>query len=240
MAEYVYGKNVVKQILQDSSRAKVLYLSSRDKQIEDLASKRGVPVRLVDKKTIQKLAKGVTNHQCVIAEIAPYQTYSVKEIVNAIPEGKKGLLIMLDELSDPHNLGAILRTADAVGADGVIFKKTNAVGLTPTVAKVSVGAIDTVKCASVTNLSRTCEELKEQGWWIIGADMDGVDYRSLDYDMNVVLIIGNEGKGMSRLLEKQCDYIVSLPMVGKISSLNASVSAGVLMYEIFNKRFPLK
>ena len=147
---------------------------------------------------------------------------------------------MLDELSDPHNLGAILRTADAVGADGVIFKKTNAVGLTPTVAKVSVGAIDTVKCASVTNLSRTCEELKEQGWWIIGADMDGVDYRSLDYDMNVVLIIGNEGKGMSRLLEKQCDYIVSLPMVGKISSLNASVSAGVLMYEIFNKRFPLK
>ena len=97
-----------------------------------------------------------------------------------------------------------------------------------------------MKCASVTNLSRTCEELKEQGWWIIGADMDGVDYRSLDYDMNVVLIIGNEGKGMSRLLEKQCDYIVSLPMVGKISSLNASVSAGVLMYEIFNKRFPLK
>ena len=146
MAEYVYGKNVVKQILQDSSRAKVLYLSSRDKQIEDLASKRGVPVRLVDKKTIQKLAKGATNHQGVIAEIAPYQTYSVKEIVNAIPEGKKGLLIMLDELSDPHNLGAILRTADAVGADGVIFKKTNAVGLTPTVAKVSVGAIDTVKC----------------------------------------------------------------------------------------------
>lgn len=240
MAEYVYGKNVVKQILQDSSRAKVLYLSSRDKQIEDLASKRGVPVRLVDKKTIQKLAKGATNHQGVIAEIAPYQTYSVKEIVNAIPEEKKGLLIMLDELSDPHNLGAILRTADAVGADGVIFKKTNAVGLTPTVAKVSVGAIDTVRCASVTNLSRTCEELKEQGWWIIGADMDGVDYRSLDYDMNVVLIIGNEGKGMSRLLEKQCDYIVSLPMVGKISSLNASVSAGVLMYEIFNKRFPLK
>lgn len=239
MAEYVYGKNVVKQILQDSSRARVIYLSVRDEQIERLASEKHVAVRHCDKKQIQKLTKGATNHQGVVAEITPYKTYSIDEILKGIPEGKKGLLIMLDELSDPHNLGAILRTADAVGADGVIFKKNNAVGLTPTVAKVSTGAIDTVKCASVTNLSRTCEELKEKGWWIVGADMDGVDYRSLDYDMNVVLIIGNEGKGMSRLLEKQCDYIVSLPMVGKISSLNASVSAGVLMYQIYSKRFPL-
>ena len=239
MTQYVYGKNVVKQILSDSDRAKVIYLSSRDAKIEDMAKKRRVTVKMIDRRTMEKMAKS-DHHQGVLAEIEPYRTYSVDEILAAKPEGKHGLLIMLDELEDPHNLGAILRTADAAGADGVIFKKNNAVGLTPTVAKVSAGAIDTVKCAAVTNLSRTCEELKKKGWWIIGADMDGTDYRGLSYDMDVVLIIGNEGKGISRLLEKQCDYIVSLPMAGKISSLNASISAGILMYEIYSMRFPLQ
>ncbi len=238
MPQYVYGKNVVRQILADSDRAKVVYLAVKDAQIEEMARKRRVPVRIIDRKAMGKMTKS-DHHQGVCAEIEPYRTYTIDEILAAKPDDKFGLLIMLDELEDPHNLGAILRTADAVGADGVIFKKNNAVGLTPTVAKVSAGAIDTVKCACVTNLSRTCEDLKEKGWWIVGADMDGVDYRSLKYDMNVVLIIGNEGKGMSRLLEKQCDHIVSLPMVGKISSLNASVSAGILMYEIYSMRFPL-
>lgn len=238
MTQYVYGKNVVKQILADSDRAKGIYLAVKDAQIEEMAKRRRVPVRMVDRKFLTKLTKS-DRHQGVAAEIEPYRTYSLDEILAAKPDDKLGLLIMLDELEDPHNLGAILRTADAVNADGVIFKKNNAVGLTPTVAKVSAGAIDTVKCASVTNLSRTCEELKQKGWWIIGADMDGADYRSLKYDMNVVLIIGNEGKGISRLLEKQCDHIISLPMAGRISSLNASVSAGILMYEIYSMRFPL-
>ncbi len=124
-------------------------------------------------------------------------------------------------------------------ADGVIFKKTHNAGLTPTVAKVSAGAIDTVRCAAVTNLTRTAQQLKKDGYWIIGADMDGQDYRSLKYDFNAVLIIGNEGKGISRLLRQECDYVVSLPMKGRISSLNASVSAGILMYEISSQRFPL-
>ncbi|MBR3365004.1 MAG: RNA methyltransferase, partial [Solobacterium sp.] len=120
-----------------------------------------------------------------------------------------------------------------------IFKKTHAVGLTPTVAKVSAGAIDTVKCAAVTNLGRTLEDLKKAGWWAVGTDMDGQDYRSLDYDFHTVLIIGNEGKGISRLLREKCDYIISLPMRGRIQSLNASVSAGILMYAIQARRFPL-
>ena len=124
-------------------------------------------------------------------------------------------------------------------ADGVIFKKTHNAGLTPSVAKVSAGAADTVKCAAVTNLTRTAQDLKKRGYWIIGADMDGVDYRSLKYDFNAVLVIGNEGKGISRLLQKECDYVVSLPMEGKISSLNASVSAGILMYQIWSSRNPL-
>ena len=146
---------------------------------------------------------------------------------------------MLDGIEDPHNLGAILRTCDCVGAAGVIYKKDNAVGLTPAAAKTSAGAIDTVKCAEVTNLVRTCEELKKQGWWIIGADMAGQDYRSLKYDMNVVLVIGSEGKGISRLLKENCDYLVKIPMKGRISSLNASVSAAVLLYGIDAIRFPL-
>ncbi len=238
MTQYMYGKNVVKQILQENTRAKVVYLSVSDIEIEKLAKKNHVPVRTVDKKTIAKMTKS-DHHQGVCVEIEPYRTYSLEELIKSKPDDHYGLMILLDELEDPHNLGAILRTADAIGADGVIFKKTNAVGLTPTVAKVSAGAIETVKCAAVTNLSRACETLKENGYWIVGADMDGVDYRSLKYDFNAVLVIGNEGKGMSRLLEKQCDHIVSLPMVGKISSLNASVSAGILMYEIYNMRNPL-
>lgn len=238
MTQYVYGKNVVKQILADSDRARTVYLCTKDGQIEEMARRRGIPVKIMDRRAMTRMTKS-DHHQGVCAEIEPYRTYSLEEILAAKPDGRYGLLIMLDELEDPHNLGAILRTADAVNADGVIFKKNNAVGLTPTVAKVSAGAIDTVRCACVTNLSRTCEELKEKGWWIVGADMDGVDYRSLKYDMNVVLVIGNEGKGISRLLEKQCDHIVSLPMAGRISSLNASVSAGILMYQIYSMRFPL-
>ena len=121
----------------------------------------------------------------------------------------------------------------------MIFKKTNAVGLTPTVAKVSAGAIDTVQCAAVTNLTRTVQDLKKQGYWIVGADMDGQDYRTVKYDFHTVLVIGNEGKGISRLLREECDYVVSLPMKGSIESLNASVSAGILMYSIMSARSPV-
>lgn len=238
MSQLVYGKNVVKQVLNDGRKAKVIYLSSADREIEKLAAKANVPIRKTDRKTLSKMV-GNDHHNGCAAEIEPWQTYSVETIIESVPEGQYGLLIMLDELEDPHNLGAILRTADAVGANGVIFKKNRSVGLTATVAKASAGAIDTVKCAAVTNLSATIEELKKKGWWIIGTDMNGQDYRSLDYDMNTVLVIGNEGKGISRLVKEKCDIVVSLPMEGRISSLNASVCAGVMMYQIYSKRFPL-
>ena len=238
MAQFVYGKNVVKQMLMDNSKIKQIYMSVDDRDVEQLARKQRVQLKRVDKKTLTQMTK-TDRHQGVVAEIDPYRLYSVDEIVQSVSEDGKGLIIMLDELEDPHNLGAILRTADAIGATGVIFKKTNAVGLTPTVAKVSAGAIDTVKCASVTNLSRTLEDLQKKGWWAVGTDMDGQDYRSVKYDFNTVLIIGNEGKGISRLLREKCDFVVTLPMRGKIESLNASVSAGILMYSIYNMRFPL-
>lgn len=237
MKQLVYGKQVCKQILRDRKKAHKVLLCGIDPEIEGLAERNGIPVERVDKKTMTKLANG-GNHQGVAVEIDPYRTYSVDEIVNG-KKGKYGFIIMLDELEDPHNLGAILRTADAVKADGVIYKKTHNAGLTPTVAKVSAGAIDTVKCAEVTNLTRTAQDLKKKGYWIVGTSMDGQDYRSLNYDFNTVLIIGNEGKGISRLLRQECDYVVTLPMRGQIQSLNASVSAGILMYSIDAKRFPL-
>lgn len=239
MTQFVYGKNVIRQILTDSDRAKTIWMAVEDREIEQLAKQAHVQIRKTDRKQLTKLC-GSDRHQGIAAEIAPYQTYEVEDLLRQVPEGKPGMLIMLDELEDPHNLGAVLRTADAVGAAGVIFKKNHAVGLTPAVAKVSAGAIETVKCAAVTNLSRTLEDLKKKGWWAVAADMDGQDYRSMSYDFPVVLIIGNEGKGISRLLREKCDYVISLPMAGKISSLNASVSAGILMYAVYSSQNPVE
>ncbi len=237
MTQIMYGRQVVRQILSENRRAKKLYLTSPLPELETLAKKAGVPVVYADRKKLNKLT-GSEHHQGAAVEIEPYQTVSLDELIRA-KKGPYGFLILLDEIEDPHNLGAVLRTADAVNADGVIFKKTHNAGLTPTVAKVSAGAIDTVKCAAVTNLTTACKELKKQGYWIVGADMDGQDYRSLKYDFHTVLVIGNEGKGISRLVRENCDHIVSLPMRGTISSLNASVSAGILMYGIDAARNPL-
>lgn len=238
MTQFVYGKNVVKQILIENQRAKCVYLNGNDPEIVKLANRNHIPIQMVSKKELLHMVK-TDRHQGVVCSVEPYKTYTLDELIASVPKDRHGLIVLLDELEDPHNLGAILRTADAVGADGVIFKKTNAVGLTPTVAKVSAGAIETVKSCAVTNLARAIEKLQKDGWWVVGADMDGQDYRSLDYAMNTVLVIGNEGNGISRLVREKCDYVVSLPMRGKITSLNASVSAGILLYEIQSKRFPL-
>ena len=238
MTQILYGKQVVRQVLKENRRVKKLYLQSASPELEALAKKAGVPVVYADRKKLNRIADS-EHHQGCAVEIEPYQTVSLEELIRG-KKGKYGFLIMLDEIEDPHNLGAVLRTADAVNADGVIFKKTHNAGLTPTVAKVSAGAIDTVKCAAVTNLTQALKELKKQGYWIVGADMDGADYRTLEYDFHTVLVIGNEGKGISRLVRENCDHIVSLPMRGTISSLNASVSAGILMYGIDAKRNPVK
>ena len=234
MAQFIYGKNPVKQILQTKEGLLGIYLAQHDKELEAQCQKERIPVEIVDKRLLQKMC-GSTNHQGMVAKIKDYKTYEVDDLVRE-KKHTYGLIILLDELEDPHNLGAILRTADAVGADGVIFKKTHNVGLTPTVAKVSTGAIHTVKCAPVTNLVRTVQELKKKGYWIVGTDMKGTNYRSLGYDFNTVLVIGNEGKGISRLLKEECDYTVTIPMQGAVQSLNASVSTGILLYEICGRR----
>lgn len=237
MTQYVYGKNVVRQLLA-GTRCKSLFLSIQDKEIEKEANRKHIPVIHTDRKTLTKKV-GNDTHNGYVAEIIPYETMSLEALLKKKKKDEYGLIVMLDQLEDPHNLGAILRTCDAIGADGVIYKKDRSVGLTPTVAKVSAGAIETIPCVEVVNLSRTIETLKENGYWIIGADMDGEDYRLSKYDFNVCLVIGNEGKGLSRLVEEGCDKKVSLPMVGEISSLNASVSASILLYQIYAQRHPL-
>ncbi|EPP0919162.1 23S rRNA (guanosine(2251)-2'-O)-methyltransferase RlmB, partial [Listeria monocytogenes] len=149
--------------------------------------------------------------------------------------------IILDELEDPHNLGSIMRTADSVGAHGIIIPKRRSVGLTQTVAKASTGAMEYVPVVRVTNMVRTMEELQKRGLWIFGTDAKGSnDYRTMDVDMPLAIVIGSEGFGMSRLVREKCDFLVHLPMRGKVTSLNASVAASLLLYEVYRKRFPLE
>ena len=241
MAKYVYGKNVVRNLLKHSPDVICLYIQAgrNDDEIEKMAIRENVPVKHVARVQLDRMADA--NHQGYIAEIKDYRTYEIDEIIESIPEGKMPLLVALDSIQDPHNLGAVLRTMECVGGDGVIIEKNRSVSLNGTVAKVSVGAIDTVKVAQVTNLAQTLRSLKKKGYWVVGTDMeDAVDYRSVDYKMPVVLVIGSEGSGMRKLIAEQCDYKVVLPMQGQIGSLNASVACGVMLYEIYSQRFPYK
>ncbi|WP_431804774.1 23S rRNA (guanosine(2251)-2'-O)-methyltransferase RlmB [Halobacillus andaensis] len=206
------------------------------KKIEQTAKENGVIVQKAPKKKIDQLVEG--NHQGVAAAVAAYEYSQLDDLFSRAEEkGEEPFFIILDEIEDPHNLGSILRTADASGVHGVIIPKRRSVGLTSTVAKTSTGAIEHIPVARVTNLSRTIDELKEKYVWVIGTDAEGTeDYRQLDGKMPVALVIGSEGKGMSRLTKDKCDWTVSLPMAGKVTSLNASVAASLLMYEVYRKR----
>jgi len=177
------------------------------------------------------------NHQGVALEVNDYSYVSVDDIIKET-KLKYPFIIMLDGLEDPHNLGAILRTCDAAGVDGVIIGKNRSVRLNSTVAKVSTGAIEYVKVAEVTNLTNTIKYLKTKGFWIVGAEAceKSVLYTEVKYDMPVCLVIGSEGKGVSRLVSENCDYLVKIPMVGHVNSLNASVSCAILIYEIIKNR----
>lgn len=237
MKQYVYGKNVVKQLLEDGKKIYEIILQEgfRDRDLQQRILKQKIPVVYMNHKKMNQKLEG--NHQGVAALIDEYKMYSIEEVLEAIPDGKMPLLVMLDGIEDPHNLGAILRTCDCVGVDGVIIGKHRSARLTPTVAKVSTGAIDTVKVSAVSNLTQTLKYLKEKGFWVVGTDMhDASDYHKAKYDMPLVLVIGSEGFGISNLVRKNCDFCVKLPMVGKVTSLNASVACGILLYQIYTQR----
>lgn len=197
---------------------------------------RGILIKEVSPQKLDYYCGGA-NHQGVAVMFASQEYCEVEDILNSANEkGEKPFIIICDEIEDPHNLGAIIRTAEACGVHGIIIPKRRSASLNATVAKSASGALEYMKVARVTNISNTIEELKEKGVWVFGADMDGSDYTKTDFDVPCALVIGNEGHGIGTLVAKKCDQIISLPMFGKINSLNASVAAGILMYEVVRRR----
>lgn len=243
--DYIIGKNPVLEALRSERDVnKILIAEGSQKgqmqQVIGLAKDRNVLVQFVPKKKIDQLVEG--NHQGVIAQVAAYQYSEMDDLFQLAEERNEApFFILLDEIEDPHNLGSIMRTADAVGAHGVIIPKRRAVGLTATVAKASTGAIEYIPVVRVTNMARTIDELKERGVWIAGTDASGKeDFRASDFTMPLGLVIGSEGKGIGRLIRDKCDFLIRLPMKGHVTSLNASVAAALLMYEVYRKRHPLE
>ncbi|MGG1555997.1 23S rRNA (guanosine(2251)-2'-O)-methyltransferase RlmB [Paenibacillus ferrarius] len=197
----------------------------------------GILVQFTDKRKLDQMAEGL-QHQGVVAQVAAYEYVEVEDILaKAKALGQDPFILILDEIEDPHNLGSILRTADCTGVHGVIIPKRRSVGLTATVSKTSAGAVEYVPVARVTNIAQTIEQLKEQGVWVAGTDVTAAqDVYKANFNMPIALVIGNEGKGVGRLIKERCDFLVKLPMAGHVNSLNASVAAGVLMYEVVRQR----
>ena len=221
---YVYGKNVAKEMLNKKEKINKAFLYNKfnDNEILSSLKKQNIKIKYLTRDELNKIESG--NHQGIILEVDDYKYSSIDDLNDDI-------IVMLDHLEDPHNFGAIIRTCEAAGVKNIIIPKDRSVKVTSSVIKVSVGAIENVKIALVNNLVNTIKELKQKGYWIIGTDMQGTDYRDIDYSGKIVLVIGNEGKGLSRLTEENCDFIASIPMRGKVNSLNASVAAALIIYE---------
>jgi 23S rRNA (guanosine2251-2'-O)-methyltransferase len=242
--EIIGGKNPVLEALRaDRDMNKIWIAEGVQKkgltELLQLAKEKGVLVQFVPKKKIDGLTD--SNHQGIAAAVAAYNYAELDDLFKAAAARQEDpFFLILDELEDPHNLGSIMRTADAIGVHGLIIPKRRAVGLTAVVAKSSTGAIEHVPVVRVNNLSQIVDELKKRGIWIAGTDAkESVDYRKMDATLPLAVIIGSEGQGMSRILREKCDFLYQLPMVGHVTSLNASVAASLLMYEVYRKRNPL-
>ncbi|MBR1585480.1 MAG: 23S rRNA (guanosine(2251)-2'-O)-methyltransferase RlmB [Clostridia bacterium] len=233
------GRNPIREAIKNGRDIEKLLVAKGDlsgtaREIVAMAKEAHIPVQMVDRSRLDEITR---NHQGMLAFASAYRYYEVEDMLaDAEEKNEPPFLIVLDGITDPQNLGAIIRTAACVGAHGVIVPERRAVGLTPSAVKASAGAIETMKVARVTNLKRTLDELKNRGVWLYAADMDGDDYRQVDFSGPLALIIGAEGEGVSRLVLENSDYRVSLPMKGGVGSLNASVAAGILMYAAFGAR----
>ena len=230
----VYGKNVARDLLKNNKKIEKIVLQDNfnDKEILSLVEKNNINYKMVSKNEIDHLVDGL--HQGIILYVSDYKYSSIDDLIN---NQDNSFLVLLDHLEDPHNLGAIIRTCEAAGVDGIIIPKDRQVQVNSTVYKTSVGTLDNVKIANVTNLVNTINKLKEAGFWIVGTALqNSVDYRDLDYSGKIALVIGNEGSGISNIVEKNCDFIAKIPMYGKTNSLNASVAAGIMIYEVIRNR----
>ena len=237
----IEGRNAVLEAFRSGKTIANLFVldGCQDGPVKSIlreAKKTDTIINFVDKERLDRLANS-GHHQGVVAQAAAYEYAEVEDILNAAKEkGEAPFIFILDEIEDPHNLGAIIRTANLCGAHGVIIPKRRAVGLTAIVAKTSAGAVNYTPVAKVTNIAKTIEELKKEGMWFVCADMDGQTMYDLNLTGPIGLVIGNEGAGVSRLVKEKCDFTASIPMKGDIDSLNASVAAGVLAYEIVRQR----
>ena len=233
---YIYGRLPSLNCL-NVSRVKNVFLQQNfsDLNLLSAIANKGIKPQYVDVETLNKMSHN-GNHQGIIVETFPYEYSSIDEILNNVSNKKQPLILILDEIEDPHNFGAILRSADAFGVDGVVIKSKNQVPLNSTVAKVSTGAIEYVKVAQVSNLNNVLKVLKDKGFWIYAADGSGKeDYQKVNYSGPVALIVGSEGRGISQLVMKNSDFIIKIPMMGHVNSLNVSVSTGILLSRIRNK-----
>ena len=241
MENKIEGRNAVLEALRAGKPIDKLYVldGCPDGPVRTIireAKKGDTIINYVKKERLDQLSE-TGHHQGVIAMAASYEYATVEDILEKAREkGEAPFIFVLDNIEDPHNLGAMIRTANLAGAHGVIIPKRRAVGLTPTVARTSAGAINYTPVAKVTNLKQTMEQLKKEGMWFVCADMDGTPYYQMDLKGPMGLVIGNEGEGVSRLIKETCDFVASIPMKGDIESLNASVAAGVLAFEIARQR----
>ena len=233
------GRNPIREALKNHHDLEKLLvqkgeLSGSAREIVQKAKEQNVQIQVVEKSRLDAIAP---NHQGLIAFASAYQYSTVEEILQTAAEkGEEPFLILLDGITDPHNLGAILRTAECTGVHGIIIPQHRSVGLSPSAVKSSAGAVEYVKVARVSNLNRTIEQLQKQNIWFYAVTMNGEDYRKTSFQGGVALVIGSEEDGISRLVNEKCDYAVSLPMCGKIESLNASVAAGIMMYRVYECR----
>lgn len=234
MAIIVTGKNTIAEAMKVNRKIYEIYvLNESNQEIIELAEEKNIKVKKLDKMSINKVLP--PNNQGVGALVEDYKCITLDEAMRAEKENK--LFIILDSLEDPHNLGAILRSSDAFNVDAIIIPKNRSVKLNATVAKVSTGAIEHVDVVEVVNLNQTIKKLKDNGFWIVGTDANTEQtIHQIDVDTNLAVVIGSEGKGMSRLVKENCDYTVKIPMSGHVNSLNASVSAALVIYEIYHKR----
>lgn len=225
----VYGKNVLNEILKNPQKIKKIYLSKniKDKDLIAKIKDNKIHFENVDMKVLDKMVDG--NHQGIVALVDDFTYTEIEKMY------QENIVVMLDHLEDPHNFGAIIRTCEAAGIKSIIIPKDRSVDVTPTVIKTSTGAIEHIKIARVNNLVNAINDFKKNGFFVYGAEADGIDYKKCDYAPKTVLVIGSEGFGISKLVRKNCDEIVSLPMKGQVNSLNASVAAAILIYDIITR-----
>ena len=224
----VFGKNVVCSLLDDNKKINKAYIY-KDFRDREIVNSLTCPIKYVDKDYLDRLVDGL--HQGIVVEIDDYKYYDIDDIIK-----ENGFIVILDHLEDPHNFGAIIRTCEAAGVDGIIIPKDRSVEVNGTVMKTSVGTLDNMKIVSVTNLVQTMEYLKKKGYWITATDMEGTDYKKIDYKGACAIVIGSEGNGVSRLVLENSDFVASIPMKGNVNSLNASVAAGIVIFEASSQR----